>query len=98
MVWIRHGDVILEKVDKQILGESKKEVILAYGEVTGHKHKLVSEQILEVIYPDGRYIELEQEGSLTHEEHDTLQIPPGTYKVLIQREVDLLGEVRQVLD
>ena len=31
-------------------------------------------------------------------EHDTLQIPKGIYEVVIQRELDLVGEVRKVID
>jgi len=97
--WIRNGDVILTKVSeikgKQVM---KQEEILAEGEVTGHFHRLQSKQML-VSEQDGqRFVELKEDGKLTHQEHDTLIIPSGKYQVLIQREVDLLGEVRQVMD
>jgi hypothetical protein len=98
MKWIRHGDVILQQVES-VKGKQKKvnECILAEGEVTGHFHKL-SGQILESQFEDERFIEVIADSELTHQEHDTLLIPKGKYKVIIQREVDLLGEVRQVMD
>lgn len=98
MRWIRHGDVVLQEVES-VKGKQKKvrQCILAEGEVTGHFHKL-SGQILESVQADERFIELETDSVLTHEEHDTLTIPKGKYKVMLQREVDMLGEVRQVMD
>ena len=97
--WIRNGDVILHKVN-EVKGTQKqmKECILAEGEVTGHFHRLKG-QILESVTETERFIEVQgQDAMLSHEEHDTLTIPEGKYQVLIQREVDLLGEVRQVMD
>lgn len=99
MGWIRHGDVILEKVES-VKGKKKKckKLILAEGEVTGHFHRL-SGQLCEYQTGSERYVEVfEKDAELTHDEHDTLQIPEGKYRVLIQREVDLVGEVRQVMD
>lgn len=98
MEWIRHGDVILQKVNTTN-GKAKKmkECVLAEGEVTGHFHRLKG-QVTELISEKDRFVEVEGEALLSHEEHDTLTIPEGKYKVLIQREVDLMGEVRQVMD
>lgn len=96
--WIRHGDVILERVTEvQGKGKSMTECILAEGEVTGHFHRLKG-QVCEYVTETERFVEVKEESKLSHEEHDTLVIPQGKYKVLIQREVDLVGEVRQVLD
>lgn len=99
MVWIRHGDVVLQKVD-EIMGKQKlvKELVLAEGEVTGHFHTL-SGQVLESVYNDERFVEVKKNDAvLTHPEHDSLTIPKGKYIVLLQREVDLLGEVKKVQD
>jgi len=41
---------------------------------------------------------LEKPVELVHEEHESLMLPVGNARVLVQRELDLLGEVRQVLD
>lgn len=98
MEFIRQGDVILKKTDN-IKGkqEKKKDTILAYGEVTGHKHQL-NGLILESVFKNQRFVELIDDGTLVHEEHDKVEVPKGKYEVLIQRETDLAGEVRQVMD
>ncbi len=98
MKWLRQGDVILKKVSKT-MGERKRvgDSILAWGEVSGHKHVLKG-QALELVSKDKRFVELERPAELVHEEHDTVQVPKGKYEVMIQREVDLVGEVRQVMD
>lgn len=97
--WIRHGDVILKKVDNiKGKGIKKKSEVLAEGEVTGHFHNLVSNQMLVSEHEGQKFVELTEPGNLTHQEHDTLEIPEGKYQVLIQREVDLVGETKQVMD
>ena len=97
-VWIRHGDVVLEKVES-MKGEIKKAktAILAEGEVTGHFHKLSGNLLISEFEGD-KFVECKHEALLTHQEHNTLTIPKGVYKIKLQREVDLLGEVRQVMD
>ena len=80
-------------------GFVKDKAVLAFGEVTGHSH-----QILEPVFVKKRSNGLAEEliiykpVELTHEEHDTLMLPIGKAVVVIQREFDLLGEVRQVMD
>jgi len=98
MELIRSGDVLLEKVGKiKIKMKTAKDVVLAEGEVTGHRHVLLG-QTLVGQYGNERYVQLENEAELVHEEHDTVIVPKGTYKVRLQREVNLADEVRQVLD
>jgi hypothetical protein len=83
-------------------------VVLAYGEVTGHCHAMVEPDVAllerEVALPDGTkekqmYLRVDapKGAKLTHQEHRTATIPPGTYTVTRQREYSR-GEVRQVLD
>jgi hypothetical protein len=94
---IRQGDVLLVPVTTipagaiQVARDAGR-VILAYGEVTGHAHAIV--------HPDVTLVSDEQAGELRmwmqvtapepvelrHDEHDTLLIPPGTYRVIRQRE------------
>ena len=97
MEWIRHGDVILEKISKKIRGKKTDAEILAYGETTGHKHVLKG-QLAVMKSPQGKTIEVLEDAQLVHEEHDTLEIPKGTYRIRIQREYSILGGVRQVQD
>ena len=99
MSWIRHGDVILERVEKTLgVQSAKNNVVLAEGEVTGHFHRLKGKNMLVSEFRGNKFLELKDSADLVHEEHDTLKIPEGKYKVMLQREVDLKGELRQVLD
>lgn len=96
--WIRHGDVILERVSSLDVSVKKvKEVVLAEGEVTGHFHELKGDIGFGEV--NGlKCVEVFEDAELSHQEHDTIVVPKGKYVVMIQREVDLLGEVRQVMD
>ncbi|HXI43919.1 MAG TPA: hypothetical protein VNH83_28310 [Bryobacteraceae bacterium] len=68
-------------------------VVLAYGEVTGHAHTLDAEDCELVEVPAGLGAELEgwflrvhQDTQLTHQEHSTIEVPAGNYRVTRQRE------------
>lgn len=80
-------------------GFKKKKGTLAYGTVTGHSHKLAS-AVLVKENSAGLVTELkiDEPVKLVHEEHDTLVLPKGNARVVMQREVDLLGKVQQVMD
>jgi hypothetical protein len=88
-----------QNLGKQAHEFVKEKAVLALGEVTGHSH-----QILQPVWVkknrEGLAQELiiEQPVELTHEEHETLLLPVGEAMVMVQRELDLAGEVRQVLD
>jgi hypothetical protein len=87
----RQGDVLLVRV-ASLPCEAKPEpasdqsVILAYGEVTGHAHRLSSQGVTLYSFNDDRLLEVRQPSDLTHEEHAPLKIEPGIYKVVRQRE------------
>lgn len=110
----RHGDVGLIPVKCQPPkdAEHRAELILAYGEVTGHRHRLVGEIVTWIgpsLLPlrkgeDARFIQvLHRPAQLDHEEHG-LQIvqpavePDDAYEVPIHREWELSGEFRAVAD
>jgi hypothetical protein len=67
---------------------------LALGEKTGHHHSLMVEDPLALedcveMYEKDRetFVRIKEEGVLlTHQEHKTHAVPPGDYKVVIQRE------------
>ncbi|MBD2300612.1 hypothetical protein BCD64_09515 [Nostoc sp. MBR 210] len=88
---IRQGDVILLPVE-QVDGQKKLDLILAEGEVTGHKHK-ISEGEAELYEKDGTlYLRvLSDIALLTHEEHQAIPIPQGNWIVKIQREYEPEG-------
>ncbi len=88
---IRQGDVILLPV-QQVEGQKLPHLILAEGEVTGHKH-LISKGEAELYEKDGTlYLQvLSQTAWLTHEEHKAISVPQGTWMVRIQREYEPKG-------
>ena len=76
-------------------------VVLAYGEVTGHCHS-IDEQGARLFEASGltedRFLVIDRETELTHQEHATITLEPGTYTVRRQREYDDENEVRRVAD
>ena len=95
-VQYRQGDVLLIAVDA-IPGRAvpvprdQGEVVLAYGEVTGHRHAIAEPHAELLALPDQeverRFLRIAgDEARLRHEEHDTITVPPGTYRVIRQRE------------
>jgi len=104
---IRQGDVLLVPVE-QVPAEARKHdarrIVLAEGEVTGHHHVLEGDKLEELLLPgdiaeiEQRFVRvLDEAASLTHDEHSTLDVPPGDYEVRIQREYSP-EEVRRVVD
>jgi hypothetical protein len=90
----RQGDVAIipvSKVPTQLtpVKRDKGAVVLAYGEVTGHAHRIPSRSAkLFRDETDARYLRIGGGGGaeLKHEEHGTIKLPPGNYKVIRQRE------------
>ena len=93
--------------------QSHNNPILAFGEVTGHLHQIHMKDMLEaaeVTLHMGRWREAgkdvpeafevrEETVTLTHEEHNPLDVPPGKYVVRIVREFDhMTGRSRYVAD
>lgn len=88
----RHGDVGLERIEA-LPRDAKQErrdgdVILAYGEVTGHAHRIASPTVSVWSVGEQRYIHVEAPADLTHEEHGTITLPAGDYRVIRQREYE----------
>lgn len=74
-------------------------LVLAEGEVTGHKHQITEGQA-ELIKKDKVLFlrVLSETAVLSHEEHQPIQIPQGTWMVRIQREYDPTAQPRLVVD
>ena len=98
------GDIQLEpcsipKGEKVFEG---KEYIVAWGEVTGHAHRVkVKDANIQVLKDsEGQmYLFLGEKGELTHEEHGTHELTPGWYKIGHEREHDYFqNESRRVID
>lgn len=106
MKTIQQGDVVMKSIQEfpkgeRVMDDQMKSKILAYGEVTGHAHRLADPdnavetfRILNVIY-----MNVNRPTMLGHEEHKTIEIPPGKYEIGIVRETDhMAGVTRQVAD
>jgi len=94
----RHGDLLIESIDK-IPEDTKvrKSGIILDGEVTGHAHRLNGGLVLEK--EDRVYLSLKSPGTVTHEEHHTINLPAGDYAITRQREYDPYEKaVRNVAD
>lgn len=105
---VRQGDVLLVPV-AEIPAEAKpvpsvdQQVILAYGEATGHHHSIASGATL--FRPDdipaggpGGFVEIGAAGAvLTHQEHSAIALPPGLYQQAVQVE-ETPEAVRRVED
>lgn len=96
---LQQGDVVLVKVAK-IGGKKLNHLTLAQGEVTGHHHT-ITEGDAELYEQEGTlFLRVKSEtATLTHQEHNTVTIPQGDYKINIVREYDHFAEeARQVRD
>jgi hypothetical protein len=112
------GDILLEPVAEPALHtiaprtRPTRLVVLAYGEATGHTHRIERGAILfrdDALARDiptelyiGHLAVTTAEADLVHEEHDTITLPRGMYRVRRQREHegDLIDQerARLVLD
>lgn len=103
----QQGDVLIKttKIPKGL--EKVEDPVLQHGEATGHAHRL---QMFKhdtgtgswTVYKDKegiRFLKVETPTDLTHEEHNTITIPPGEYKIGIVQEYDHFAEeARNVVD
>lgn len=101
----RHGDLSLHPVEK-IEGEPVNHngsFVLAEGETTGHKHVITVPNIEDMeIYrtvDGGMIMRVKQEATISHEEHKTIKLPVGDYKLFNEREYDWFSlKVQRVID
>lgn len=74
---------------------------LAEGEATGHYHEAVAEDAVVYEIPDTVALVLDAPSGtqVTHQEHNTIMVPPGVFDRTIVREFDHFAEeARQVVD
>jgi hypothetical protein len=85
----RHGDVLIAEVES-IPAEAARQThtTLAYGEVTGHSHRIAEPGTAQLFELDGvLYLDVVAAlATVVHEEHAAIELPQGTYRVWIQRE------------
>lgn len=101
---VRQGDVLLVPVTSipaavSEVPRDRGRVILAYGEVTGHAHAIAAPEATLLTTADNeRFLRLVGAVDLVHEEHATIAVAPGQYRVVIHREWTDAMAARPVLD
>lgn len=99
-IW-RQGDVLIRQVPEIPTGERKPQVdgCLAYGEVTGHAHRVSSLEDAGLFHVgEGMFLSVGENGvSIIHEEHDTIKLPAGNFEIVQQKEYTP-EEIRNVAD
>lgn len=85
----RHGDVMVETVaDLPEVRRKTKHTILAHGEITGHCHRIAEKGAAELFEtPAGMFLNVTaKSATLVHEEHESITLATGVYRVWRQRE------------
>lgn len=88
---IRQGDVLIMRVSKlpkdaKPAKRDSGKIVLAYGEVTGHSHAIADKSAKSFLCGNDLYLQLESEVEVTHQEHGTVILEPGTHRVFHQVE------------
>ena len=87
----RQGDVLIERVEnlpKKSKGKHTRtnRMVLAEGEVTGHAHVLLVDDADWWKDDKDQFVSFASPATVVHEEHRTLHLPAGTYRISRQRE------------
>ncbi len=95
----RQGDLLF--VETETVPEGAENVpsgVIAEGEITGHTHRIrPGKQAVLQLAAEMMYISSLQGCHVDHQEHHTIDLPAGTFKVQRQREYEPEGW-RQVAD
>lgn len=93
----RQGDLLIQEIEA-IPKKAKKStnMVLLYGEVTGHKHLVQGGDV----YRDGlaMFLNVKDKALIVHEEHKPISLRSGKYAILRQREYVSSDMVRVVVD
>jgi hypothetical protein len=87
----RQGDVLIVQI-AAVPAEAKPtkrdagRVILAYGEVTGHAHAITEPEVVKLAAGIEEYLQVAEAAEIRHEEHATIPVPAGSYRIVHQRE------------
>lgn len=83
----RQGDLFFVESDIPCDAVEQKDGVLALGEVTGHRHR-IEDRMKAIMLVAGAvaHVRAIQEADIVHEEHGTITLPAGDWKVIRQRE------------
>jgi len=97
----RHGDVLIASIEAMPDGAkaAKSKSVLAWGEITGHSHRIEDPKTAELYERNGQIFirVVADEARVVHEEHAPIALPRGEYKVWFQREYSPEA-IRRVVD
>ena len=104
----RQGDVLLvpvapSEVPSAALAtpvDRRGRFVLARGEATGHAHVVAGPGLRVLADPvdaDLLFVDVPTKGVLTHDEHGSIHLPSGHYRVIRQREY-IPGSYRPIAD
>lgn len=87
----RQGDVLIEQIERipkdAVKQKPKARIILAHGEATGHHHSVGIDAADWWKQENGtQFLEVEELAAVEHQEHATIELPAGKYRVTRQRE------------
>lgn len=87
----RQGDVLMLAAelpaDATDITPKGKRVVLKHGEATGHAHAFYGQPVRLYETPKKeRFLRVVETSYLKHEEHSTVEVPPGVYKLPAQVE------------
>ena len=104
-ILLQQGDVLIEMVDSlpenaEKMKEDKRGIVFAEGEATGHYHAVQEKEKSRMFNCNGvLYFENECPVDIEHQEHDTITIPAGIWKIGKVMEYDHFSEeAREVID
>jgi hypothetical protein len=92
----RQGDILFVSGSIPDKAEQAESRVVAYGEATGHSHRLEGDATV-LNAPQGMFVRAGTDAAIVHDEHATIQLPEGEYRVIRQREFDE-GAIRYVSD
>lgn len=96
----RHGDVLVAPIAELPTHTQKQpSLVLAWGEITGHSHRIAESGAAEVLRANGEMFlhVIAPHATLIHEEHKPIVLPQGFYRVWFQREYSPQA-IRRVVD
>lgn len=99
----QQGDVNLRRLSKMPDGEqkiiSRKRLVLAEGEHTGHAHVIESDEAELIQIGERMLLRLSKPATVVHQEHKPIRLAPGIWEVGRVQEYDWFGQMqRQVID
>lgn len=98
----RQGDFLFIKV-AEVPAEAQAEqrvngkVIVGYGEATGHHHAVLERDASIRTLENMRWLSVPTGADVTHHEHNTITLPPGSYRIVQERTYNA-GSIQRVRD